>query len=125
MIQLDEAKQKLTKINALATQAGTALGLEDLQKELGELRTSMEQPGFWDNVKQANKVNKKIKPIEDKLNQFDKISGRLSDAAVMLELIEDDYDDVVCAVVADHRKKIKYSCAPCKPDLERPPLPCW
>ena len=61
MIQLDEAKQKLTKIDVLAAQAGTALGLEDLQKKLGELRTSMEQPGFWDNVKQANKVNKKIK----------------------------------------------------------------
>lgn len=42
----------------------------------------------------------------------------------VLEIIEDDYDDVVCAVAADHRKKIKYSCAPCKPDLERPPLPC-
>jgi Fe-S-cluster-containing hydrogenase component 2 len=41
-----------------------------------------------------------------------------------LEIIEDDYDDMVCAVVEDHRKKIKYSCAPCKPDRARPPLPC-
>lgn len=44
--------------------------------------------------------------------------------AGVLEIIEDDYDDKVAAVVADHRKKIKYSCAPCKPDLNRPPLPC-
>ena len=42
----------------------------------------------------------------------------------VLEIITDDYDDVVAAVAADHRKKIKYSCAPCKPDLNRPPLPC-
>ena len=93
MIQLDEAKQKLTRIESLAVQAASALGLESLQKELDKLRTRMEQPGFWDNVKAANKVNKKIKPIEDKLNQFEKISGRISDAAVMLELIEDEYDD--------------------------------
>lgn len=93
MIQLDEAKQKLTKIEELAEQAGSALGLTELQKELDKLRTSMEQPGFWDNVKQANKVNKKIKPIEDKLNQFEKIRGRISDASVMIELIEDEYDD--------------------------------
>lgn len=42
----------------------------------------------------------------------------------VLEIIEDDYDDMVAAVVEDHRKMIKYSCAPCKPDRDRPPLPC-
>lgn len=42
----------------------------------------------------------------------------------VLEIIEDDYEDMVCAVVMDHRKKIKYSCAACKPDRDRPPLPC-
>jgi len=42
----------------------------------------------------------------------------------VLEIICDDYDDEVAAVVGDHRKKIKYSCAPCKPDRDRPPLPC-
>ncbi|MFH1676154.1 MAG: ferredoxin [bacterium] len=42
----------------------------------------------------------------------------------VLEIITDDYDDEVAAVVMGHRKKIKYSCAPCKPDLNRPPLPC-
>ncbi|NIN73436.1 MAG: ferredoxin [Gemmatimonadetes bacterium] len=42
----------------------------------------------------------------------------------VLEIITDDYDDQVAAVVEDHRKKIKYSCAPCKPDRDRAPLPC-
>jgi Fe-S-cluster-containing hydrogenase component 2 len=42
----------------------------------------------------------------------------------VLEIIEDDYEDMVCAVVGDQRKKIKYTCAQCKPDHDRPPLPC-
>ena len=33
----------------------------------------------------------------------------------VLEIIEDDYGDMVVAVTEEHRKKIKYSCAPCKP----------
>lgn len=44
--------------------------------------------------------------------------------AHVLEIIEDDYEDLVCAVADKHRKQIKYSCAPCKPDRDRPPLPC-
>ena len=44
--------------------------------------------------------------------------------AGVLEIITDDYDDLVTAVAEDHRKKIKYSCAPCKPERDRLPLPC-
>jgi Fe-S-cluster-containing hydrogenase component 2 len=33
----------------------------------------------------------------------------------ILESYTDDYDDVVVGIVEMHRKKIKYSCAPCKP----------
>jgi ferredoxin len=44
--------------------------------------------------------------------------------AGVLEMITDDYDDVVAAVTEEHRKKIKYSCAECKPIDSRPQLPC-
>ena len=33
-------------------------------------------------------------------------------------------DEPVAYVTDEHRKKIKYSCAPCKPDKDRPELPC-
>jgi Fe-S-cluster-containing hydrogenase component 2 len=44
--------------------------------------------------------------------------------AGVLEIITDDYDDTVAAVRDEQRKKIKYSCAPCKPLHDRPILPC-
>jgi len=33
-------------------------------------------------------------------------------------------DDEVAFVTDEHRKKIKYTCAPCKPTTDRPLLPC-
>ncbi len=33
-------------------------------------------------------------------------------------------EEPVAFVVEAHRKKLKYTCAPCKPDHNRPPLPC-
>ena len=33
-------------------------------------------------------------------------------------------DDEVVFVTEEERKKIKYTCAPCKPRDGRPPLPC-
>jgi ferredoxin len=33
-------------------------------------------------------------------------------------------DEPVAMVSEKQRKKLKYTCAPCKPDRNRPPLPC-
>ena len=46
----------------------------------------------------------------------------------VLELVEDELDplgdEIVAVVTEEHRKKIKYSCAPCKPGGESKELPC-
>lgn len=46
----------------------------------------------------------------------------------VMEVGEDENDPLrdnpVAKVVLAHRKKIKYSCGPCKPVSNRPPLPC-
>ena len=44
--------------------------------------------------------------------------------AGVLEIILNDYDEEVPAVTDNHRRKLKYSCAPCKPVSNRPVLPC-
>ncbi len=92
MLTTDEAKQALNEIKAIAKEAEAALGIEALKTELSDLQGQMEAPGFWDDVKEAHKVNKKAKPIEDKLQQFSKITQRLDDAAVMIELVDESGD---------------------------------
>jgi len=46
----------------------------------------------------------------------------------VLELRENEYDpladEMMAAVSEEHRKKIKYSCNPCKPAGRTEPLPC-
>ncbi len=46
----------------------------------------------------------------------------------VLEIIADPYqpleEEVVAAVTEKHRKKLKYSCAPCKPASGGDKLPC-
>lgn len=41
----------------------------------------------------------------------------------VLGVFVDDYDDEVVGVVEEHRNKLKYSCAPCKP-VDGRSLPC-
>ena len=42
----------------------------------------------------------------------------------VLEVITDDYDDLVVTVREEHSKNLKYVCAPCKPVSGEPDLRC-
>jgi len=48
--------------------------------------------------------------------------------ATVLEMVENEFDpfaeNMLAAVTEEHRKKIKYSCAPCKPTGGGKKLPC-
>jgi len=52
--------------------------------------------------------------------------GKCVEACVggVLEVITDDYDDKVLAVKKEHRKNVKYACAPCKPISGKRDLKC-
>jgi Fe-S-cluster-containing hydrogenase component 2 len=46
----------------------------------------------------------------------------------VLEIIDDEFDiegGSMAAVTEEHRKKIKYSCGPCKPVTGERKLPCF
>ena len=107
MLQIDDAKQKINEIRGLLGEAQNALGLEALKKELEELQAKMEEPGFWENVQEAHKVNKRVKPIEDKLEQFNRISSRLEDAVVLVELLEESGDEDMAEELATELVALK------------------
>lgn len=61
-----------------------------LKKQLDELHGEMSAPDFWDDLEHAQKINKQLKTLEDKLGIYQSLQNRLEDARVMLELGEED-----------------------------------
>ncbi|MGI5849528.1 MAG: peptide chain release factor 2 [Christensenellales bacterium] len=107
MLQIDEAKQRLDEIKSLVKEVETVLNVGHMQEELKMLREKMEAPGFWDDIVEAGRIGKKTKPIEDKLEQFDKLTARLADADVLLELLEEAYDDDIATELSEELTALK------------------
>jgi len=93
MLQLDDARQKLDEIKTKIAEAVTALGVDEMKKEMLELKAKMESPEVWSDAKEAGRIGKKLKPIEDKLNRVARLESRVSDAEVMADLLEEQYDE--------------------------------
>ena len=52
----------------------------------------MSAPGFWDELEHAQKVNKQVKTIENKLNHFKALNSSADDIETMIELGDADDD---------------------------------
>lgn len=70
-----------------------------MRKNLEELKSKMEQPGFWDNVEEANKVNKQIRPLEETLAKNEELQGKADELETMLLLAEEEGDDSLDAEI--------------------------
>ena len=52
----------------------------------------MEAPGFWENIENANKVNRAVRPLENKLQTYRKLEGVLEDGETLVLLAEEAAD---------------------------------
>lgn len=66
--------------------------LAGLEKQLAEYRAQMEAPGFWENIENANKVNRAVRPLENKLQTYRKLEGVLEDGETLVLLAEEAAD---------------------------------
>lgn len=66
--------------------------LAGLEAQLAEYRAQMEAPGFWENVENANKVNRAVRPLENKLQTYQKLEGVLEDGETLILLAEEAAD---------------------------------
>lgn len=66
--------------------------LAELEKQLKDLNTQTEAEGFWEDPEQAQKLMKEKKSIENKIEEYQSISGEVDDLEVLIELAEEAGD---------------------------------
>ncbi len=93
MLQTDIYYKQLSDIKSTIDDIREALDVEALKSQLDAIRKEMEAPGFWDNVAHANKVNQKVKPLEDKLDTINSLTASLDDVTTLIDLAVEESDD--------------------------------
>lgn len=85
MLQFDEYKIKLNNLSPALEDLSRALGLDAAQRELDMLQAESAADGFWDNLAKAQKVQQRIKNLQDKVEGQ---NARLQQRADLLALCE-------------------------------------
>ena len=99
MIPLDEFKMNLSSYEEQLDECKAALNPEQLEAEIRALDEQMAVPGFWNDVEAANKLNRQMKQLKQKLERYAKLRGRFDDLKTLIEMAEEEQDDSLGAEI--------------------------
>ncbi|MBE6588328.1 MAG: peptide chain release factor 2 [Ruminococcaceae bacterium] len=93
MIEIEEAKYKLTNFRADIEELGNALRVDDLREEAAELDKKALEPDFWNDQENSGKILRQTKQLKDKIERYDNLAAKLEDAITLCELAIEEGDE--------------------------------
>ena len=93
MLEFDEYKVKLNNSKPELEMLGTALSLEAAKKEIEELEAASAREGFWNDVEKSQKVQKRLKNLKDKVENYDRLCSKWEDMMTICEMAIEENDD--------------------------------
>ena len=93
MLEFEEYKVKLNNAKPSLEVLRGALKLEAAQKEIEELEAASERDGFWNDVEKSQKVQRRLKALKNKVENYEKLCAAWDDMYVMCEMAIEENDD--------------------------------
>ena len=93
MLEFEEYKSKLNNAKPTLEVLRGALKLDAAQKEIEELEAASEREGFWNDVEKSQKVQKRLKTLKNKVENFQKLCAAWDDMYTICEMAIEENDD--------------------------------
>ena len=97
MLEFEEYKAKLNAAKPALELLQGALKLESAKKEIEELEAASEREGFWNDVENSQRVQKRLKALKAKVENYEKLCAAFDDMSVMCEMAIEENDDSMLA----------------------------
>ena len=93
MLEFEEYKGKLNALKPTLEVLSGALKLDAAKKEIEELEAKSARDGFWNDVENSQKVQKRIKTLKDKVEKYDRLCADWDDMYTLCEMAIEENDD--------------------------------
>ena len=93
MLEFEEYKGKLNGLKPTLVDLGKALKLEEAEAEIAALRKESEQDGFWNDVERSQKVQQRLKQLQNKCERYKKLYTQWDDLYTICEMALEENDE--------------------------------
>ena len=95
MIEFDNYKVKINAFKPTLETIHSALKLDEAREEIEKLQKESEQDGFWNDIERSQKVQQRLKQLQNKCEKFKKLSGRWDDLATLCQMGQEEDDESI------------------------------
>ncbi|MEE0696931.1 MAG: peptide chain release factor 2 [Oscillospiraceae bacterium] len=105
MLEFEEYKVKLNGIRPDLDGLGAALKLDEARAEIAELEAESAKEGFWNDLDRSQKVQKRIKQLQQKSEKYEKLQSSWDDLMTICEMaLEENDDSMLAELETDYAK---------------------
>ena len=92
LIEYDVYKQKLRDLEPELKKLGDALDIDAVAQEAARLEDETTQDGFWNNLERSQKVQTRLKQLQNKLHRYRKLMSTWEDLTTLCEMGQEAED---------------------------------
>ena len=92
MVQFEELRLRLLESEKPLKELASALGLEEMAKEVATLEEQTAAEDFWGDLANSQKVLQRIAALKNKIKAYEDLTTAFDDALVMIELSDEEGD---------------------------------
>ena len=105
MLEFEEYKVKLNNMKPTLDGLGSALKLDDARSEIAELEAESAKEGFWNDLDRSQKVQKRMKQLQQKCEKYEKLQSTWEDLMTICEMaLEENDDSMLGELESDYAK---------------------
>lgn len=93
MLEFEDYKVKLNTIRPTLDGLGGALKLDDARAEIAKLEAESSEDGFWSDIERSQKVQKRMKQLQNKVGGYEKLCSKWDDLMAICEMAIEEGDD--------------------------------
>jgi peptide chain release factor 2 len=95
MLKTDEYKQRIKNLKSVLLDTASALDISGLTEKLSLLKSELEKPEVWGDIKTSQKISKEVSSIEQKVDLFNKAQNSLNGVSDLIDIIEEDDEETL------------------------------
>ena len=93
MLEFEEYKQKLNADRPKLEVLRSALKLDAAEREIEELEAASAREGFWNDVENSQKVQKRLKKLQNKRDNYNRLCSNWEDLMTLCDMAIEEGDD--------------------------------
>ncbi|MGO5075578.1 peptide chain release factor 2 [Clostridium sporogenes] len=103
ILEIQEIINNSYELKNTIKEIGESLDIEKLKNSISELQNKMQNPNFWSDIKEAQKITSEEKYLKDKLSKYNHLKNTIEDIIGLSQMLSEEDDDMGKEILSEYK----------------------